>query len=282
MQKIINATFGCDPEIFVKDNTRLLSVVGRVGGTKEEPLQLSGLPKGFAVQEDNVAVEFCIPPARSVDEFVGSVTTALSAIGGNFIAPQGLEFAFGVSSALFDEDQLQSEAARTFGCDPDFNIYTGDENPRPDVGDALGADGIRLRTAGGHVHFGWDNPEHEQRVAVIRAADVVLGTASVFLDADARRSLLYGKAGAHRPKAYGVEYRTLSNFWIQNEKLIRFVAEEAQRVVQFANEHHEQLLGDDTLLSMVERAINTRSEKLANAVRRNFGLDVGDSLLARV
>lgn len=271
MNKIINATFGCDPEIFVRDTNRLLSVVGRVGGTKEEPLQLIGLPKGFAVQEDNVAVEFCIPPAKSVDEFVGSVISALNSIESD-IAKQGLQFAFGVSSALFDEDQLQSEAAQTFGCDPDFNIYTLEENPRPNVGDALGADGPRLRTAGGHVHFGWDNPDHDQRVAVGRAADLVLGTASVFLDPDARRMMLYGKAGAHRMKAYGIEYRTLSNFWLRTKDLMQFVAEEAQRVIEVANTFHEELLEDDILCMQLERGINQRNKAMVQALRDRFQL----------
>lgn len=281
MNKITNVTFGCDPEIFVRDANRLLSVVGRVGGTKEEPLQLIGLPKGFAVQEDNVAVEFCIPPASTADEFVKSVITALGSIEKD-IAGQGLQFAFGVSSALFDEDQLQTQEAQTFGCDPDYNIYTLEENPRPNVGDQLGADGVRLRTAGGHVHFGWDNPEHDQRVAVGRAADLVLGTASVFLDPDARRMMLYGKAGAHRMKAYGIEYRTLSNFWLRSEQLMRFVAEEAQRVIDIANEFHEELLEDDVLTTMLERGINSRNRAVVTALRSRFKLPSEQSLAGLV
>ena len=33
---------------------------------------------------------------------------------------------------------------------------------------------------------------------------------------------MYGKAGCIRYKPYGVEYRTLSNAWLKNEKLMRW------------------------------------------------------------
>jgi hypothetical protein len=34
---------------------------------------------------------------------------------------------------------------------------------------------------------------------------------------------MYGKAGAFRPKTYGVEYRSLSNKWIFDNKLVDIV-----------------------------------------------------------
>lgn len=286
MKTIENVTLGCDPEIFLLDGQqggKLIASCDKIGGSKDAPLQITGLARGFAVQEDNVALEFCIPPATTSAEFVQSVTTALNAIEHCYVQPIGLTYAFGVSSHLFDPDQLTTEKALQFGCDPDFNIYTGYENPKPSAGDSLGADGYRLRTAGGHVHFGWENPTDEQRIAVIRAADIVLGTASVFLDGDSRRALLYGKAGAFRPKAYGAEYRTLSNFWLGNHALISWVSEAAMQVVEVANKHHELLLDDSfELLEMAESAINRRSTKLAGAVRKYFQLESGDSLFRLV
>lgn len=272
MQIISKATFGCDPEVFVRDEKRLLSIVGRVGGTKDAPLQITGLPLGFAVQEDNVAVEFCVPPASSAEEFVNNVQRAVAEIQAKYLEKQGLKLAFGVSSELFDEDQLQTQAAQTFGCDPDFNVYTMEHNPRPDVGDALGKDGPRLRTAGGHIHFGWDNPDDEQRQVIIRAADLVLGTASVFLDPDSRRMMLYGKAGACRLKPYGAEYRTLSNFWLSSEKLMKFIAGEAERTVEFANKFADRLMNDALLARTVERGINQRRVATLEALRNEFGL----------
>jgi hypothetical protein len=44
----------------------------------------------------------------------------------------------------------------------------------------------------------------------------------------ALRRELYGKAGAFRPKPYGVEYRVLSNRWLNSEALIRWVYNQSQ------------------------------------------------------
>ena len=53
--------------------------------------------------------------------------------------------------------------------------------------------------------------------------DLFLGCPSIILDKDNKRRELYGKAGAYRNKPYGVEYRTLSNFWLTSSKLMQWV-----------------------------------------------------------
>ena len=53
--------------------------------------------------------------------------------------------------------------------------------------------------------------------------DATLGLASLLFDPDTKRRSLYGKAGAFRPKSYGVEYRVLSNRWIKGIPLMRYV-----------------------------------------------------------
>jgi hypothetical protein len=44
--------------------------------------------------------------------------------------------------------------------------------------------------------------------------DLRLAVPSLIWDKDKKRRLLYGKAGCFRPKPYGMEYRTLSNAWL--------------------------------------------------------------------
>jgi len=62
---------GADPEVFLQDkNNKFLSVIGKIGAGKFDPLQIEDMPKGFTLQEDNVALEFGIPPAATADEFV--------------------------------------------------------------------------------------------------------------------------------------------------------------------------------------------------------------------
>jgi hypothetical protein len=71
---------GADPEVFLKDrNNKHLSVIGMIGAGKEDPLQVPGMPKGFTLQEDNVALEFGQPPAATADEFVFNTRAAMLA-----------------------------------------------------------------------------------------------------------------------------------------------------------------------------------------------------------
>ena len=71
--------FGCDPEFFLKDKTgKFISAIGLVGGSKEEP---KAIGNGCFVQEDNVAVEFNIPP---VNLYHGSIKDCVHTIQSNF------------------------------------------------------------------------------------------------------------------------------------------------------------------------------------------------------
>lgn len=260
-----NVTIGCDPELFLKDKQgKFIASCDKIGGTKEAPLQIAGLPRGFAVQEDNVAVEFCIPPAHSKVEFVSNISDVIAEIRSRYVNPIGLELAFGVASYNFTEDQLEHEKAKVFGCDPDYNVYTMEENikPKSEAG---------LRTAGGHVHVGWDAPTDNERLLVVRASDICLGLPSLFIDDDVKRRQMYGKAGAFRPKPYGVEYRTLSNFWIQSKELTEWAYEQTMKAVDLAGNAGKKLL-DPAVAAMVQMAINKNNKQVAKAVMNKFGI----------
>lgn len=260
-----NVTIGCDPELFLKDKTgKFIASCDKIGGTKEEPLQIVGLPRGFAVQEDNVAVEFCIPPAHSKVEFVSNIADVITEIRSRYVNPIGLDLAFGVASYNFTEDQLQSIKAQTMGCDPDYNVYTMEENVKPKSTEGL-------RTAGGHIHIGWDNPIDTDRVLAIRAADICLGLPSLFIDGDVKRRQMYGKAGAFRFKSYGVEYRTLSNFWIQSKELTEWAYEQTMKAVDLAANGGKKLL-DPAIAAMVQMAINKNNKQIAKAAMKKFGV----------
>jgi len=74
----------------------------------------------------------------------------------------------------------------------------------------------------GHIHIGFPEPDEAKTERVIKAMDIFLGLPSVWLDSDTRRRRLYGTAGSFRFKPFGCEYRTLSNFWIASEDLIKW------------------------------------------------------------
>lgn len=208
---------GADPELFVRKNGVLQSAFGLVFGTKKAPQPVE---RG-AVQVDGMALEFNIDPAKSCEEFSLNIKTVLAQLKG--MVP---DYDFEISPvAEFGQEYIatQPEEARELGCDPDYNAYTGEENPRPD-GDR------GFRTASGHIHVGFcdgadkNDPTHlaDCRM-VVRQLDYYLGVPSLLLDPDQRRRELYGKAGAFRAKPYGVEYRVLSNFWLRSDDAIEWV-----------------------------------------------------------
>jgi hypothetical protein len=242
---------GCDPEIFLRDASfSLVSAIDRIGGSKESPRPLLELGEGYAVQEDNVAAEFNIPPASDADEFKGNVAKTLRYLE-DLVNAQGLHLA-PISAGYFPKSQLQDERALAFGCDPDYNAWTCEPNPRPH---SLRAD---LRSCGGHVHVGHTFENPEDCLELIKFMDLFLGVPSIMMDKGNLRRELYGKAGAFRAKPYGVEYRTLSNFWVFDPRLCEWVWNAtAQAMDAWQNKKiNIELYKDDILKSINEDRID--------------------------
>lgn len=257
---MINFSIGCDPEVFVGD-TIPRSVIGKVGGTKEFPMPLP-IGEGFCVQEDNVAMEFNIPPSYSKQEFVSNIVKATDFLENNIAAANG--WRFDKRSAIqFAMEELDDPRAFVFGCDPDYNAWTGRINPRPHSDDRT------LRSAGGHVHIGWDSIKLNKR-RLIRACDLFLGVPSVLMDNGELRKQLYGKAGAFRDKSFGVEYRTLSNFWIFDPKLVEWVYSSTERALEAALAKMPVEQERDNIL----QAINNNDKAVAEMLVDKYNLEV--------
>lgn len=212
---------GCDPEIFVRnENDCIVSVVGMLGGTKNNPL---AIPKG-ALQEDNVMAEFNIDPATSSSEFEDNITGVLD-IMNKVLKNNNLKYDTSFTTThIFTNEELDSNQAKQFGCSPDMNIYLGRENEL--ISPLLVGN---TRMCGGHIHLGVDNPESDPRIRslLVQWMDILVGVPLSVFDPDRTRIKFYGKAGNFRPKPYGVEYRTPSNFWVSNKNLRKFVFKNA-------------------------------------------------------
>ena len=114
------------------------------------------------------------------------------------------------------------------GCQPSYNVYrmrgTGVPNPRL----------LPYRFAGGHMHFGTWTTEKPKYEKIVKMLDRILGVWAVGvarnIDNPIRRQY-YGLAGEYRMPmykedrfskgGYGVEYRTLSNFWLASPALMQ-------------------------------------------------------------
>ena len=214
---------GADPELFLMREGKFFSGFGLIEGDKANPQKVDY----GAVQVDGMALEFNIDPATNRREIVNNIQAVMATL--QDMVPE-YELAV-VPTAHFGAEYIAAQPlkARELGCNPDFNAYTGEENEKPN-------EELPFRTGAGHVHVGWtegaDDPLHtEMCQALVKELDVVLGLPSLLLDGDAERREMYGKAGAYRVKSYGVEYRVLSNFWIQSEVLIEFVYRGVSRAI---------------------------------------------------
>jgi len=205
---------GADPEVFIrrKDTKEFVSAHGMLPGDKDNPFPvLHG-----AIQVDGMAAEFNIDPARTKYEFIRNVKSVMNSIR----AYIGDEYELvAIPTCHFGKELIdaQPEEAKILGCDPDFDAWTGDENPIPDVD-------MPFRTGAGHIHIGWtegQDPKNADHLQVCRHLIQHLDyftLPTLLVDKDTERRKLYGNAGAFRPKPYGVEYRTPSNFWVASEQ----------------------------------------------------------------
>jgi len=220
---------GCDPEVFVKNGKgEFVSAHGMIPGTKTEPLKV----RNGMVQVDGMALEFGIDPAATKKDFVYRINDVLSQL--KEMLPEGHSLSIS-SIAEFSPEVIaaQPEEALELGCDPDYNAYTLDKNPRPRLTNP------NIRSAGGHVHIGWGaklptrDPKHIEACAALAAEmDYYMGAASLAWDKDSVRRSIYGAAGAFRPKPYGMEYRSGSNQWLKSDELIGFVFDTTTRAVE--------------------------------------------------
>lgn len=251
-------SIGSDMEVFgrTKEGNHM-PLCGLIGGSKEQPLQLKGLPKGYMVQEDNVALEFNIPVCKTQKQFVEAfsimrqqTSDILSKLAMS-LSPE--------ASFSFEEKTLTHPNAFVFGCEPDYSAWKMKENEKPHAKDPM------LRTCGGHIHVG----SGIDMVKGVRNMDLFLGVPSIIIDdkpSSIARRELYGKAGAMRPKEYGWEYRTLSNFWFFSDELVQWVYNNTSRACVFEREI------SDKEGEFIQHVINTGDKKGAEKLIKKYAV----------
>ena len=104
-----------------------------------------------------------------------------------------------------------------------------------------------------------------EKRSIIQRCDLFLGVPSVLMDEGELRKQLYGKAGAFRPKPYGVEYRTLSNFWVFDPKLVGWVHDQVGRALTEAPEIDGEA---------IQACINNNDKQLAKSLISTYNLEV--------
>lgn len=272
MGLVDNMKIGADIEWFVADKTgKIVSAEGYIQGTKAAPFKFDPKEPFFATQLDNVLAEGNIPPAANDVSFRTSVKTLQEYIDG-VLKPHGL-YTVARAAARLEEKYLQTENAKTFGCDPSLNCWTlKEEEIKPT--DPL------LRSAGFHIHVGYDNPNEEVNIAIARLLDCTLGVASVLIEPpNERRKVGYGRSGSMRHQPHGCEYRSLSSYYAdsKNPNRLYYLHQAVYSIVQRALGQNREKIAMTLMETIskkadeVQEAINT-SDRAAAWRLKNWGL----------
>lgn len=249
--KIKNISLGTDPELFLQKDNKIISAIGKIGGSKSEPQPISD--NGHFIQEDNVAIEYNIPPCLNINDWIyhnNFVKDYLEVL----VSGMGCTLAINASATL-DESELNNDIARLAGCEPDFDVWKEGMNQPADLSTT------NLRVCGGHISIGWDNPTQEQQIDMVKAMDATVGLESILLDSDTERKKLYGKAGCFRFREYGIEYRSLSNFWIKSDESLKWAWNTTLKAIDLLNT--DKINEVKELGNYIVEAINTNNKELA-------------------
>jgi hypothetical protein len=171
-------------------------------------------------------------------------------------------------------DVLSPECKR-LGCMPSRNAYG-------DHGIDVEGETYRWRSAGGHMHFGFDGVCYDDVTdataqtfkgwqeldipSLVVLLDILVGNMSVLLERDplqAIRRRTYGIAGEYRTPQYGVEYRVPSNFWLRHPILLHLMFGVARQAIVLWYNKRERDLISLVDIAKVRKAINESDADLA-------------------
>ena len=217
----ITPMFGSDPEFFFTTN-------GQVVGS-EKIIPPAGILTGnskFVI--DGVQAELNPSPNTCRANFGNEISRCFRELYNKLKAEgKNVEVSFNplVNITQEEMDSL-SEKSRQFGCAPSLNAYTGAESKiKVDAAKYL------CRSAGGHIHIGHNSSGPLLKILhdvqkIVPFLDLMVGNTCVLIDRDesnVERRRVYGRCGEFRTKPYGLEYRTLSNFWLRSYQLMSLV-----------------------------------------------------------
>lgn len=231
-----NMLFGSDFEVFIKKRNsgqiippavifkdKLASLVG----SKENPVYYNhfkseGLTIEYGVQIDCCTLEFTVKPSKSFgslrDRIKSILTETYTFTHLDKIFNDIRLEAYSISNRAVvevTEELLVDEVSNTFGCSEEFNVY----HPGIAIKSQPNSNFPNIRTAGFHIHFGYDDAQSPEGRAfgrrLVIALDFVRSLSFQELDYELlnnrkiRRSSLYSNYGSYREKPYGIEYRAL-------------------------------------------------------------------------
>jgi hypothetical protein len=240
-------SIGSDPEFMLVQDGIFHSAIGIVPGDKDDR-HVIGKHEFYY---DNVLAECAIAAARSKSAFISNIQDCLTKYA-NLVAPYQL---FMRAAEEYPKKELRHPEAKKIGCDPEICTYSLCQI-KPNKKAFAGS---QLRTAGGHIHLGAKiAKEAFGCYSVVRMLDLFLALPAIYIEQDPTAKLRkkwYGRAGRFRQPEHGVEYRTLSNFWLASPTLVSLVYDVCSFVLKYVEDgRHEQFWTIDTKKLKDEKA----------------------------
>jgi hypothetical protein len=258
------SSIGTDPEFFLKKGDTYINAEHYFPGDKHKPHPMKS---GAGLQTDNVAVEFASPVAKDGEDLVAKLQATFNELF-KMLPPECVLDT--TPAAIFDEKELQTEQAQLFGCSPSFDAWELKMNEPPQAANT------NMRSIGGHIHVGRTEGDGNDflsdpygKVDLVKTMDTLHGVISVVLDNGpeaVERRKLYGSAGEHRPTDYGVEYRTLSAFWLKSPNLVMLMDSLTQDALKLVREGKHNDLIDTIGGDVICNTINTGDTKMAETI----------------
>lgn len=276
-------SFGCDPEFFFSKNGKVVGAekilpkdgldYPLTGGSVPSGNGTVVLGKGGKVIIDGVQAELNPRPNTCRANLANEISLCFIGIK-NTMKERGGLFAVDLSRTVKvskKEFDSLSENSKKFGCAESKNVYLSKEESKITVDPTV----YRGRSGAGHIHIGHngnttvrsvlDNPKR-----LVPVLDLVVGNTCVLIDRDKgniERRKHYGRAGEYRTPQHGIEYRTLSNFWLQSYPLMSLVTGLARYAINIVASDNDKELLKKVEMSNVAKAINNNNALLA---RQNY------------
>jgi hypothetical protein len=280
--RIVTVKFGCDPEVFIKKTitTKKGNKVTRIVGSErllpEEGIKIGAMwnDRGTLVR-DGVQVELnpTSEPCRA--NHINNVKELFIVLRDEVNKKKDMKICFDQVVTITKKELMSlSPKSRQFGCMPSFNFYDTKEL-KAEI--AVDPKKYMKRSGGGHLHLGEGYKGDRVGIAlrnydkIIPLLDLVVGNTCVIIDRNplnAERRKVYGRAGEFRMPAYGVEYRTLSNFWLRDSQIFSLVTGLARTAVSILvnstdkKDYYKEIMALVDIKE-VQKAINENDLELA-------------------
>ena len=276
-------SLGADPEIFVVNKKDEIVSASTIIEKEQKNVEGTG-----GVANDGMQIELHPLPSQCRETLISNLYDCIKEA--DLLAhAKGFKLTDSFTKDVSQEilSSLAPEV-QALGCEPDYSAYGGKIK-------ILNIDGSKhfKRYCGGHIHLGIfqvgvetevnyktrvKESYHDNADYMTKMFDYLVGNTLVLLDHDesnVERRKVYGQAGSYRRQTHGIEYRTLSNFWLRHTSLVSLTFLLARIAARYTPPIVDDALEVDPLKTLtnlvnekdIENAINNNDYVLAE---KNF------------